>query len=448
MPSNSRNTVYDPMGNLRIRKPHPHDVLSGRGGGINSHPGNKVFREWIRVRKEAYNLAVTKAEKADVAHQVMNLVRNQQPPGRFLQRDPNSSSGHNLWVEIDSNRALAKTSQALREGAPQIRAAHREEIGTKMERARKSKRKSRAAAAISSTPSLAPTNTNTLANANANAQSSPTPTKMIAPATTMNKAIRALQDNVDQAKRQANQQIQPVLPTTSVPPPLMSNRDFEAKFARQPKRGNYFRTQDSTPTLTSVPVSLNSVPVMTASGATIPSSTNIPMPVPPVPPPMTESSSKLLRANSLALSDYSNVDMKDEDLNQDFVNPFDDEHEIECINPTPRSQSSGDMKKMDQPQQQSYTSNGRSSLNSRQFTDFSDLGDEPALLDADFGEGMKSVWDAAHPDLTSSEKGDWLMPTLLLPRRNSSEALKKLLRSPLTPRSAPPSKQRNTTGRQ
>jgi len=356
------------MGNLRIRKPHPHDVLSGRGGGINSHPGNKVFREWIRERKEAYNLAVTKSEKAGVAHQVMNLVRNQQPPGRFLQRDPNSTAGHNLWVEIDGNRALAKTSQALREGAPQIRAAHREEIGTKVERARKSKRKSRAAASISSTPSLAPTNNNT--------QSSPTPTKMIAPATTMNKAIRALQDNVDQAKRQANQQSQPVNSSTTVPPPLMSNRDFEAKFARQPKRGKYFRTQDSTPTLTSVPVSLNSVPVMTASSGAAaaappprPSSTHISIPLPPVPPPpMKESSSKLLRANSLALSDYSNVDMKDEDLNQDFVNPFDDEHEIECINPTPRSQGGGDIKKMDQSQQQVYTNNARSSLNSRYVT--------------------------------------------------------------------------------
>jgi hypothetical protein len=140
--------------------------------------------------------------------------------------------------------------------------------------------------------------------------------------------------------------------------------------------------------------------------------------------------------------------MKDEDLNQDFVNPFDDEHEIECINPTRRSQGGGDIKNIHQPQQQFYTNNARSSLNSRQFTDFSNLGDEPALLDADFGEGMKSVWDAVHPDLTSSEKGDWLMPTLLLPRRNSSEALKKLLRSPLTPRSALPAKQRNTTGRQ
>ena len=117
----------------RIRTPHPHDVLSGRGGGINAHPGNVVFREWVRVRKEDYNLAPNKAEKTRVALEVMDQVRNQDPPGRFLTRDSTSTpsmggGGGSWWVEVDENRALAKTSQALREGAPQIRSAHKDEI--------------------------------------------------------------------------------------------------------------------------------------------------------------------------------------------------------------------------------------------------------------------------------------------------------------------------------
>jgi hypothetical protein len=51
--------------------------------------------------------------------------------------------------------------------------------------------------------------------------------------------------------------------------------------------------------------------------------------------------------------------------------------------------------------------------------------------DTDFGEGMKSVLDAVHPDLTSPEKGDWI-PTLLMPwregglkRRSSNISLRK-----------------------
>lgn len=111
----------------RIRTPHPHDVLSGRGGGINGHGGNVQFREWVRVRKNDYNLAPSKVEKARVAQEVIQLVRQQDPPGRFLQKDTSAGIG-NWWVELDEDRVVAKTSQALREGAPIIRAAHQQEI--------------------------------------------------------------------------------------------------------------------------------------------------------------------------------------------------------------------------------------------------------------------------------------------------------------------------------
>jgi len=114
---------------VRIRTPHSNDVLCGRGGGINSHPGNKTFRTWVHERKEAYNLATTKQEKARVSIQVIDMVKNQKPPGRFLARDESipgamSTLSKNYWIEIDLNKAIAKTSQALREGAPVIRAQH------------------------------------------------------------------------------------------------------------------------------------------------------------------------------------------------------------------------------------------------------------------------------------------------------------------------------------
>ena len=111
----------------RIRTPHPHDVLSGRGGGINGHPGNVRFREWVRVRKSDYNLALNKAEKAEVAREVIQQVLDQSPPGRFLQKDPSSVGAVGWWIELDDERVLAKTAQALREGAPLIRAEHRDD---------------------------------------------------------------------------------------------------------------------------------------------------------------------------------------------------------------------------------------------------------------------------------------------------------------------------------
>ena len=87
----------------RIRTPHPHDVLSGRGGGINGHAGNIQFREFVSVRKTDYNLAPSKVEKARVAQEVIALVRAQDPPGRFLQKDTSAGIG-NWWVELDAPR--------------------------------------------------------------------------------------------------------------------------------------------------------------------------------------------------------------------------------------------------------------------------------------------------------------------------------------------------------
>ena len=104
--------------------------LCGRGGNINAHPGNLIFRDWVAERKESYQLAKTKMDKSKITYEIFYRVQNQTPSGRFLQKiaerdgksksDPYSLSG--LWVEIDNTKALAKVSQALREGAPELRA--------------------------------------------------------------------------------------------------------------------------------------------------------------------------------------------------------------------------------------------------------------------------------------------------------------------------------------
>eukprot|EP00553_Chaetoceros_curvisetus_P008715 CAMPEP_0204621582 /NCGR_PEP_ID=MMETSP0717-20131115/7229_1 /ASSEMBLY_ACC=CAM_ASM_000666 /TAXON_ID=230516 /ORGANISM="Chaetoceros curvisetus" /LENGTH=538 /DNA_ID=CAMNT_0051636011 /DNA_START=49 /DNA_END=1665 /DNA_ORIENTATION=- len=100
---------------MRVRTPSHADVLCGRGGGINSHEGNIAFRDLVKKEKELYNVAADKDQKAKISDRVIELVRNRG--GTFRTKDADG-----WWVEIDYAKAMAKTSQALREGAPSIRA--------------------------------------------------------------------------------------------------------------------------------------------------------------------------------------------------------------------------------------------------------------------------------------------------------------------------------------
>ena len=114
----------------RIRTPLRHDVLSGRGGGINSHPGNVTFRSWVTPRRARYNLAPYKQDKQAVAQEVIDLVTSHG--GRFLQRDPTGVTS--WWTEVSDIKRMAKTCQALREGAPQIRATANTAVSNTLKR--------------------------------------------------------------------------------------------------------------------------------------------------------------------------------------------------------------------------------------------------------------------------------------------------------------------------
>lgn len=101
--------------------PHTHNTPSvvpvcGRGGGSNNHPGNESFRELVNEVKVPY-VNCPKREKPLIARRIVEAVRNQSPPGRFLQKDNDTG----LWNDIGDAKAREKTSQALREGAPIIR---------------------------------------------------------------------------------------------------------------------------------------------------------------------------------------------------------------------------------------------------------------------------------------------------------------------------------------
>jgi len=90
------------------------DVLSGRGGGTNVHPGNRNFRDLINLHRRAY-LKARKNDKPAISRAIVRSIRENK--GRFLKKDEKSG----LWYEIGDDAAREKTSQALRQRAPEMR---------------------------------------------------------------------------------------------------------------------------------------------------------------------------------------------------------------------------------------------------------------------------------------------------------------------------------------
>ncbi|KAL7471729.1 hypothetical protein ACHAXS_012017 [Conticribra weissflogii] len=108
-----------------VRNPNSNDVLSGRGGRINSHSGNVRFREMVESLKREYlDPRTKKLEKARIAARLVATIRHSEPPGRFLKEDPHTG----LWIEIGDERAWKKAGQALRESAPEIRAEQQAQL--------------------------------------------------------------------------------------------------------------------------------------------------------------------------------------------------------------------------------------------------------------------------------------------------------------------------------
>ena len=88
----------------------------GRGANISNFVGNLRWRDLVKAKKEEY-VRLPKSKRGALSETIVRQVRNLEPPGRFLQRDPTTG----LWFDIGDQKATEKTAQALREGAPSLR---------------------------------------------------------------------------------------------------------------------------------------------------------------------------------------------------------------------------------------------------------------------------------------------------------------------------------------
>eukprot|EP00588_Corethron_pennatum_P023788 CAMPEP_0194320878 /NCGR_PEP_ID=MMETSP0171-20130528/17146_1 /TAXON_ID=218684 /ORGANISM="Corethron pennatum, Strain L29A3" /LENGTH=460 /DNA_ID=CAMNT_0039078573 /DNA_START=144 /DNA_END=1526 /DNA_ORIENTATION=+ len=101
---------------INIREPHNNDVLCGRGGGAQNHAGNYKYRHLVNNNKIRY-LTGSKKIKPIVARELVETIYRMDPPGRFLELCTTTGT----YFDIGEAKAAQKVSQALREGAPEIR---------------------------------------------------------------------------------------------------------------------------------------------------------------------------------------------------------------------------------------------------------------------------------------------------------------------------------------
>jgi hypothetical protein len=87
-------------------KPKDADVLCGRGGKVNKHPGNIVYRKVVEYNKSYYQ-SVHKKHRILVSQSIVKAILNYG--GRFMGQKGKE------WTPIGFKRAVQKTSQALRE---------------------------------------------------------------------------------------------------------------------------------------------------------------------------------------------------------------------------------------------------------------------------------------------------------------------------------------------
>lgn len=442
---------------IRIRNPGPSDVLCGRGGGINAHPGNVAFRELVQEKKERYNLAANKQEKAEISQDIVDHVKKRG--GRFLHKDDTRPFSANIptsgwWIEIDDIKAIAKTSQALREGAPRIRAKAAKQTTPKSvgKRGRKS--------LISASESVG--------SASPPAQEN----EELAETEVIHPIIRGYQDGIHRGKR-----LIPVVPTSFTPtekkPRIESPKDTVESHAPTPPPTTSTQDQDTieTPTSLSAPGFFDDAnDAAVSSQSDTPALTELdsdgfhqPLPLAPsasapglprhprlnslpIMNPASTSFANIVkpdircaRMHSLAMSEISSGD--DFRGDESFSNPFENEEKflrplvpsstnnfdndldtsgpsVSSINRILKAKSSdsvsNDNKKIISPTIDAKH-NSRCVQSLRSFmSDLSDMPDSHEEEDQDFHEGLKNIYDAVYPGFTCPRGGDSI-PTHLIP---------------------------------
>ena len=119
--SRKPRSKLEPPKNKVYVVPTDIDILMGRGGKSNNHPGNKRYREEVQNFRQSYNTLSDKDDKTNMSRLVVETIKS--TGARFLELDRTNSS----WYVVSDIKVRRKVSQALREDDdPAKRAAKRQ----------------------------------------------------------------------------------------------------------------------------------------------------------------------------------------------------------------------------------------------------------------------------------------------------------------------------------
>jgi hypothetical protein len=107
--SRSRRVIPDVKTYIAESEPKDSDVVCGRGGRSNHHPGNKACYLVMFGRRAEYRACGTDTEKTKIAQEVVDFVHNQN--GRYVQLDRETGR----WFILPLKIALDKAKQGLRD---------------------------------------------------------------------------------------------------------------------------------------------------------------------------------------------------------------------------------------------------------------------------------------------------------------------------------------------
>ena len=95
--------------------PNENDILLGRGGINHTHSGNTNLRNFAGALAEHYHKAGKKL-KTDMSRELVKLVHDQWPSGRFIKRNKHVDR----WEVVSDEIARNKASQALRDAVTEL----------------------------------------------------------------------------------------------------------------------------------------------------------------------------------------------------------------------------------------------------------------------------------------------------------------------------------------